>query len=326
MPQETILITGASGFIGRHAVAAFSDSDYIVKAMVRNPGNAWGIEGNDIDVVIADVTDPTSLQPALSGVDTVIHLAGSRAHSAKSKETFEVNVKGTANLLKAAVETGVSRVVFVSSLAIYGSASSGTIFEQSPQTGSDDYALSKIQAEQIVYQYADQGKIEGTVLRPGQVYGPGGRGWRTGFLKRPIMVDRGSGILNPVYVSNFIDALKLAIEAPAQDVSGQAFNIADIAVNWNTFMGYYEKMTGRKSIRIPEEVFRNMLSAMDFLVKHKVNIYSPERLRFILGTAELNTDKARTVLGWEPQVSLDHGMRKTEEWFRSTPKYQKYLV
>lgn len=323
MAKETILITGVTGFIGEHTLNHFAESDrFQPRALVRDEKKAQQLRDRGIEVFVGDVTKPETLVGATDNCFGIIHLAGDRSHTVRSVEAFKVNVEGTRNVLDAAIHSRVSRIVYPSSIAVYGSNASGTIFEDRARIGSDDYAESKIQAEELLLQEVKRRSIEAVIFRLGQVYGPGARGWRTGFLRRPAVIGDGEGILNLSYVSNTVDALELALTK--EGINGEVFNIADGGFSWKELMGLYKEMTGKNIWSIPHGMFSGMLFLWESLSR-SVNVYSPDRIRFMTSTGVLDTTKAREVLGWKPKVSLGRGMKRTEEWYRSRPEYKKYL-
>lgn len=323
MSHETILITGATGFIGEHTLNHFAESDrFQPRALVRDEKKARQLRDRGIEVFVGDVTKPETIAGATDNCYGVIHLAGDRTHIVRSDEAFKVNVEGTRNVLDSAIRSGVSRIVYPSSIAVYGSNASGTIYEDRARIGSDDYAESKIQAEELLLQEVKRRSIEAVILRLGQVYGSGARGWRTGFLRRPAVIGEGRGILNLSYVSNTVDAFELALTK--EGINGEVFNIADGGFSWKELMGLYKEMTGKNIWSIPPWMFNGMLFLWERLAR-SVNVYSPDRIRFMTSTGVLDTTKAKEILGWKPKLDLNRGMRKTEEALRKHPKYSRYL-
>ncbi len=166
-----VLVTGASGFIGRHLVDHLMSQGHAVRALSR-PGGGWRPPPG-VEQVHGDVTVPASLRPALAGVDAVVHLAA-RQHASRPGVLRRVNVEGTQALAAEARAAGVSRLIFMSSLAAQGPSSPDRPHRVAGQEAPiDELGRSKLEAEAILR--AGEGPTWTTVIRPGLVIGPGDR-------------------------------------------------------------------------------------------------------------------------------------------------------
>lgn len=178
MPAR-VLLTGASGFIGGHLVAALGKRGVPVRAMLRREGSLQ-VEGAQFETVIADLLDPSSLARACAGVDLIVHCAGhAHAHAATAAEArrhFATNLVGTRNLAEAAVAAGVSRLVFLSSVKAVGAPGEGCIAEDWPLPPETPYGRAKRAAEEALHEIAARHPLEVVILRLAMVYGPGSRG------------------------------------------------------------------------------------------------------------------------------------------------------
>lgn len=181
--MKRILITGADGFIGSHLVEAVMRRGYDVRAFVfYNSFNSWGWldqTPDDIkrklDVFAGDVRDPHGVKEAMRGCDAVIHLAALIAipYSYHSPDTYiDTNIKGTLNIVQAARELGVSKVIHTSTSEVYGTARFVPITEEHPLQGQSPYAASKIGADQIALSFYYSFGTPVTVVRPFNTYGP----------------------------------------------------------------------------------------------------------------------------------------------------------
>jgi dTDP-glucose 4,6-dehydratase len=181
--MSTILVTGADGFIGSHLVEALVRRGHDVRAFVLyNSFNSWGwldhvsesIREN-LDVFAGDVRDPNGVRTAVEGCDIVYHLAALIAipYSYHSPDTYiDTNVKGTLNILQAARDLDVRRVVHTSTSEVYGSAQFVPITEDHPLQGQSPYSASKIGADQLAYSFYTSFDLPVATVRPFNTYGP----------------------------------------------------------------------------------------------------------------------------------------------------------
>lgn len=180
---KRILVTGADGFIGSHLVEHLVSCGYDVRAFVYyNSFNSWGwldhssqVIRNGIDVFAGDIRDPHGVRTAMAGCDVVLHLAALIAipYSYHSPDTYvETNVKGTLNVVQAARELGVERVVHTSTSEVYGTARFVPITEEHPLQGQSPYSASKIGSDQMALSFHASFETPVSVIRPFNTYGP----------------------------------------------------------------------------------------------------------------------------------------------------------
>ncbi|KAB2933644.1 MAG: SDR family NAD(P)-dependent oxidoreductase [Leptonema illini] len=180
---KKILVTGADGFIGSHLVEELVRRGLDVRAFVLyNSFNSWGwldqasqdIQ-DSLDVFAGDIRDPHGVRKAMEGCQVVMHLAALIAipYSYHSPDTYvDTNVKGTLNVVQAARELGVERVVHTSTSEVYGTARFVPITEEHPLQGQSPYSASKIGADQIAMSFYSSFKTPVVILRPFNTYGP----------------------------------------------------------------------------------------------------------------------------------------------------------
>ena len=181
--SSKIFVTGADGFIGSHLVEALVRKGFKVRAFIYyNSFNSWGwldqceddVKGN-FEVFAGDIRDPHGIKDAMKGCDAVIHLAALIAipFSYHSPDTYvETNVKGTLNVLQAAKELGVSRLIHTSTSEVYGTAQFVPITEDHRLQGQSPYSASKIGADQLAYSFFSSFNLPVVILRPFNTYGP----------------------------------------------------------------------------------------------------------------------------------------------------------
>ena len=181
--SSLVLVTGADGFIGSHLVEALLASGYRVRAFcLYNSNGSWGwldtleeAVKNEVEVVLGDIRDPLSVREAMKGCDQVYHLAALIAipYSYLAPASYiDTNIHGTLNVVQAARDLGVSRVIHTSTSETYGSAQYVPINEEHPLVGQSPYAASKIGADQIALSYWRSFGTPVSVLRPFNTYGP----------------------------------------------------------------------------------------------------------------------------------------------------------
>lgn len=248
---KKVLVTGGTGFIGSRLVERLvRDCGADVRVLVRNFASASRIARFPVNMVPGDVTDPAAVRRAVEGCEVVFHCAyGNTGSPAQQRE---ITVKGAENILKAALEHNVKRVVHVSTMSVYGQTPDGDLDESAPRRHSGEvYADSKLEAEKLAFRYFQQHGLPVSVIQPTIVYGPYSATWTLNPIKqlktgRVILVEGGDGLCNAVYVDDVVNAILLA--ATREEAVGQAFLIsAKDPVTWREFYGAYEKMLGTKS-------------------------------------------------------------------------------
>jgi nucleoside-diphosphate-sugar epimerase len=307
--EKKALVTGATGFVGGRLAERLLSEGVTVRALVRSSGKAERFVSRGVEIVQGDVTDRDSVRRASEGCQMVFHCAA-MMHDGQAPvaEFRRVNVEGTRHMLEAAAEVGVSRFVHISSIAVYGiSPRAGTKETDPYQPCHLAYCDTKIEAEQVAFNYSAEKGLPLVVIRPANVYGPGSSFWtvalvmmiKSGQLK---LIDDGRGMANHVYIDNLVDAILLAAQNDA--AVGEAFIVSDGAgTDWKEFLGHYARMLGRDPLPSMSQD-----TARQHMPSEIVGFWTQEGW-FDIG-------KARTMLGYEPRISLDEGMKLTEAWLR----------
>jgi nucleoside-diphosphate-sugar epimerase len=318
LSNKRVFITGATGFIGSALALRLSQNGARVAGLARNPAKAAFLERAGVDVIQGDVTDLARMRRVIAGAEVVFHLAAA-AGFRKASVIDEVNVRGTGNVLGAARAAGVARFVHVSTMSVYGYDRQGAVDEEvALRPTGDPYGDTKAVGERL----ALKSGLPVTVVRPAQVYGPRSAPWTLRMLALtrwfvPLVGD-GSGACHPIYIDDLIDLLVLAGSHP--EAPGQIFNGSpDPPSSWRDFLGAYGRMHGhQRFLRIPRWLLAAPLAALDpalRLTGRRVPLRN--MLRFMTGQVTFVNRKARELLGWEPRVSLEKGMRRTEAWLRA---------
>lgn len=180
-----IFITGATGYIGNILALKLAGSNNVIHALVRNPATAKGLRHPNIKLFEGDLNNIDSIRKAMEGCEQVFHLASfARLWAKPSGIFYKINVEGTNNVLAAAVEKNVSRFVYTSSTAVFGTSLNEPFSENDPRIigFNSDYDLSKCIAEKLVVNYAAEG-LHALIVNPSRVYGPGNETYSNPFTR-----------------------------------------------------------------------------------------------------------------------------------------------
>ncbi len=314
--KDPVLITGVNGFIGAHL------AERLLRAGVRVRGLdvVRAEHGPGVEFLQGDLTLPDTLPPAVRGARVVFHCARWNGSPPSWAAARAIDVTGAGNLLAACLHAGVERVVHLSSAAVYGPTRRAVITEAAPFWPVDAYGQSKVGAEEAVARAVRQG-LPVVTLRPGLAYGPGAFGGTVNPVRRimagqSVLADGGRGIANPIYIEHLLDALIAA--ATREDVAGQAFNIADGNVPWREFFGYYARMCRRPLRSSPAFAVWLFGLATEVLgtVTRRPPLTHRSIVHYMTRPTHYSTEKARTLLGWSPALSMDAAMEETGRWLR----------
>jgi nucleoside-diphosphate-sugar epimerase len=368
---KRILITGANGFIGgRLAERLAQEQGARVRGLVRDAKIAQAFENRETEhssrltshvsrptpheFAIGDVVDPDAMRRAIAGCDAVIHCAAMQTERARLDDYRRVNVDGTLNVLRAARDANVARVIHISTINVHGippprdanadsplgaihcwGAGRGAINcaptcaptctpTRAPTHVPDFYSISKAEGERAAWQFARENNLALTVIRPGCTYGPRSRAWTLTPLERirrhrPVLIGSGDGMCNAIYIDNLVDLILLALEN--DDAIGHAFiGTEGRGVTWREFYGAYAAMLGGKRLFGMPRVVALALT-LPFELLARVDGYPPRLARasveFYSHRVVFDIEKSKRLLGYVPRVSFEDGMSKTAAWLRA---------
>ena len=316
--MSKVLITGADGFIGSHLTEALVHKGFDVRAFVLyNSFNSWGwLDYTDseikkqIEVFAGDVRDPHGVKTAMEGCDIVFHLAALIAipYSYQSPDSYiDTNIKGTLNVVQAARELGVSKVIHTSTSEVYGTANFVPITEKHPLQGQSPYSASKIGADQIAMSFYTSFGTPVSIIRPFNTYGPR-QSTRAVIPTIITQIADGQrkiklGALYPTRDFNYIeDTVSGFIEiAKSEATIGEVINIGN----------NYEISIGDTANLIAE------IMSADIDFETETDRLRPEKSEVF--RLWCDNSKAKNLINWQPKYSgkkgLKEGLRKTIEWF-----------
>lgn len=309
-----IFITGANGFIGRALAERARELGTEVTGVDLLPDADAGILGGSI-------SDPSEWAAALDGVDAVIHTAAIVSNSAPLDDAWEVNTYSTRKVLAAAAEAGVGRFVHLSSVAAYGFDYPDQVDEKYPvRVNGYSYTDTKVNAEAVVMTAHAAGEIDCTVIRPGDVYGPASKPWVITSLEmiragQMVLPNGGRGTFTPVYIDTLVDGILLATASEAG--AGQVFNLTDgYGVTCAEYFGRLGDMIDASVRTLPTSLAVALAGAVGTVQRRlgQASELTPATVHMLNRPGEYSIEKARTMLGYAPAISLDEGMRRTQEW------------
>jgi UDP-glucose 4-epimerase len=292
---NTFLVTGGSGFIGSHVVDRLIAEDasevVVFDARLRRENLESALESGRVRLVEGDVTSPESLREAMAGAVGVFHMAVLPLGpcSEDPRRCLDVNVGGTFNVLEAARDAGVKKVVFSSASSVYGDTNE-TMDESHPLGARTMYGASKIAGEYLVHALADLYGLDYVILRYMNVYGPRQEGGlvinvlqRIRAGERPTIMGDGSQSFDFVHVA---DVASANVRAMASDVSGQSFNV-----------GGGNEVTVR-------QIVDSLLEATGSELEPDVRADEKVPMTRRVGSSE----RAMAELGWRPEFDLQRGL------------------
>jgi nucleoside-diphosphate-sugar epimerase len=321
---HTVLLTGATGFLGSHVAEALLVEGWAVRCTVRKTSNLRWIESLPVERVTADVRSAAELAVALEGVDVVVHSAGlTRAKS--DADYFAVNAEGTQGLALGAVDAGVRRFVLVSSLAARGPDRRASDRGPPGDRPTSAYGESKLAGERRLFQVLSEqtGATQGVILRPGGIYGPRDEDSlnlfkvaKTGMLPVPTS----KGRLQPVYVKDVADAVIRAVARPEVDLKPIPIVGPEI-VSWADMGEALGNAVGKpvRLVKIPNAIWQvggTVAEAAARLVRMPPQF--DRRTADDLSRLDWTADprEAEASLGWRATTRLREAMEETGRWYR----------
>jgi nucleoside-diphosphate-sugar epimerase len=312
--RESVLVTGATGFVGQAVVQGLLRSGYDVLAVSRRvkpdcPANA-AIGGNELKWhLIGPINRHTSWMPMLCGVDTIVHCAA-HAHimhdkfSANANKYNEVNIDGTLALAEQAIANRVRRFVFISSIGVNGCESAIPFTEVDEPRPYDAYAVSKLKAEEALLKLSAESGLEVVIVRPPLVYGPnapGNFGSLVRWVQRGVPLPLGS-VNNKrsfLAIDNLVSFLLLCVDRNhSPHAANEVFVVADGEdISTTCLLRRVAKAAGCPSKLIPVPPLLLRLGLM-LVGKKSMSVR-------LLGNLQVNASKARMMLNWKPIVSME---------------------
>jgi NAD dependent epimerase/dehydratase len=321
--MNTILVTGADGFIGSHLVEKLIEDGNKVKAFVYyNSFNNWGWLDtfpkeilNEIEIFAGDVRDPNGVRTAVKGVDEIYHLAALIAipYSYHSPDSYvDTNVKGTLNILQAARDFNIERVLVTSTSEVYGTALYVPIDENHPKQGQSPYSASKIGADAMADSFFRSFNLPVTIVRPFNTFGP----------------RQSARAVIPTIITQLLSGkteIKLGALHPTRDllfVKDTANGFLEIAKS-NKTIGHEINIATEKEISILDlaQLLIDKINPAAKIISDDIRL-RPEKseVERLLGSAK----KISSLTNWQPKFTFDEAINQTINWFKKEDNLKQY--
>jgi len=319
--DDLLLVTGATGLVGSHVVEEACRREIPVRVLVREGSDTSLLDEWGVEKVLGDMTDVESLRKAVDGATHIVHCAAKVGDWGKVDEYRAVNVTGVEDLLTAAEAAGsLKRYIHISSLGVYEARDHFGTDETEPTStkGIDGYTLTKVESEQVVQRHIAEKKLPAVILRPGFIYGPRDRTVLPRILEKlqagkVKFLGSGEQLMNNTYVGNLVKAVFLALEK--EGIEGETYNITDgRLVTKQEFMHTIAELAGhpKPTKHVPLGVAKTVAGVLEgvwkLLGKQEAPTPSKATVKFLGFNLDYSIRKARTELGYDPQVDFKEGM------------------
>ncbi len=318
-----VLVTGATGFIGPHLVGRLVQEGYRVRALTRPGTDASGLESLGVEVVRGDVRDPGTVGRAVANCQLVFHLAARTSHgNLPAKDIYSINVEGTANVVHAAAQANITRLVFASTARVYGIIKNWNVNEETPVKPDSAYPESKAQAEQVALSYYVRHGLPVVIARITSVFEPGSKSWLGLFQSiaagRFRLIGPGDNYHHPGDVSDIVEGLFLC--GAVKGIEGRTYILTgDEPLPLRDMIRLIQDELGVTAMR------RSVLAAplrlyklFNGVVRSCGGGWLPrfDRVEFFLNDRIFDQSRARNELGYTPKVSLKEAIHRTAGWYR----------
>jgi nucleoside-diphosphate-sugar epimerase len=321
--KSTVLVTGGKGFLGSHVVERLSHLGYVVRILARTNRQIGEVADANRNIFWGDIRNFDDVQKAIDGVDYVIHLVSNfRKGGSDKKEAYAINVQGTENVLRAALNQGVKQVIHCSTIGVHGNVLEIPANEETPYNPGDLYQETKLEAEKRVWGFYKEHRLPITVIRPISMLGPGDlrmlKLFRMIKKRRFVIVGNGKPYIQPAYIDDVVQGFVSCLNN--DKAVGEVFIIGGdeyLPLN-DLFQLIAEELeVTPPKLRVP--LFPVLwLASLCELICLPLNIEPPlhrRRVSFFQNNRAFAVEKAKRLLGFEPQVSLREGIRRTIQWY-----------
>ena len=323
-PLKPYLVTGAAGFTGGHLVRLLLERGLPVRAMVRNLKEASHLEAQGAQVVEADLKNKESLRKAVEGVEGVFHIAALfRQAGLPDQEYVDVNVEGTRSLIEASIEAGVSRFVHCSTVGVHGHVANPPAAENYPYNPSDIYQETKMQGELVALEAFASKRIDGVVIRPAMIYGPGDTRMLKLFKmiakKRFFYIGSGEMHVHFIDVRDLVHAFWLAMQY--KQLTNEVFIIAG---KRSVMLKEMVRLIS-KELEVPVPWLRVPVKPLQWLGSICEAICTPlkinppiyrRRVDFFTKNRHFDGSKAEQLLGFQASATLEKEIEDIVSWYR----------
>jgi nucleoside-diphosphate-sugar epimerase len=322
---KRVLITGGLGFLGSALVSEFAASGFEIRIFNRQGRRLVPISrpaGHPI--IWGDIRDAAAVSQAVEGMDIVVHTVSNFREARTDDEAYPINVGGTENVLRAAAEHRVSRVVVCSTIGVHGSVAQVPANEESPYNPGDIYQETKVEVERRARLFERETGVPVCILRPASLYGPGDlrmlKLFRMIQRRQFVMLGKGDAFFHPAYIEDVARAFVLG--AVHDGAVGQTFIIGG-----EEYLPLRDLVAAiARRLQVPPPGLHIPLWPVDYLARICETVCSPlhlepplhrRRMSFFRNNRAFTIAKAKALLGYQPRVGLDEGLERTISWYEA---------
>jgi len=321
----TILVTGATGFLGTALVTELIRQRQPVRILARDEQRARAQFGDAVTIVVGDINDEEQVQRAVDGSTIIYHLVGRLYHPNTPPELYyRTHVEGTRILLNACKgQSQIQRIVHCSTTGVHGETGKTPAAEDAPFAPTNPYEVTKLEAEILALRAFQEQGLPVSVARPGLVYGPGDL-HLSGFfssIKKGLfrVIDGGKALLHPIYIDDMTAAFLLCAERP--QAVGHSYNLAGdhpvtIRELATAIAHSLDKELPGSSIPLWLANLASDIFALTPGMRGEQAPLTRSRVKFLTHSRVYDISRAKSELGFSPGVQLEEGMRRTAAWYR----------
>lgn len=323
--MEKILVTGATGFIGKNITLMLANSGYKVHALYRSLSKTSDLIHPNISLFEGNILHIPGLEKAMESCTGIFHLAAfAKAWSKDSDQFYKINYTGTVNVLEAAVKYNVKKIVFTSTAGVIGPSDSKILDETSKRETAFffEYERTKWLAEEKISEYVKNG-LNVVIVNPTRVYGPGLLSDSNGLTKMiqmyckgkwPLIPGNGRTLANYVYINDVVNG---HLQAYEKGQLGEKYILGGENISYIEFFNLVKKISGKKFrlFKIPPLILMLISNLMILInkVTGKPPLITPGLVKKFLSNSRLSSEKARNELGYNI-TAIEDGITKTYNW------------
>lgn len=321
-PCKRVLVTGATGFTGGALARKLKERGDKVVALVRKGANVRALEELGAELVVGDISDAEAVLKAAQNVDVIYHIAAVYRTAGHSDDYYEaVNIGGVQNVIDAAKANNVGRTVHCSTIGVHGDIEQIPSNETSPFNPGDIYQRTKLAGEELFAQAMQEG-LPGVIFRPGAIYGPGDLRLLKMFkqIKRGFfpLFGGGTNLYHLSYIDDLTDGIILCAEHPQAE--GQRFILC--SNEYGTLKDLAATIACELKVKAPN--FAPPIGPLMLAAKVCEALCKPfgidpplhtRRVEFFVKSRAFDNTKARTMIGYDPKISTQEGVKRTIKWY-----------
>lgn len=321
--MSLVLVTGGKGFLGQHLVRRLMEAGHEVRVLARPRSTRDQTKESEANVLWGDIRDGQTVEHAVEGVDSVIHLVSNfRNGGSDKKEAYSINVEGTVNVLNACLKHQIKHLIHCSTIGVHGNVKQVPANEETPFNPGDLYQETKLIAEKKVWDFYCRTGFPLTVIRPISMFGPGDlrmlklfRMIKNGWF---VMVGKGNALFQPAYIDDVVRGFLLCLGN--EKALGQVFIIG--GNGYLPLKDLVRLIANELGVSLPRWKLPLSpvlgLAALCEQVCVPIGIEPPlhrRRVSFFQNNRAFSVEKAERLLGYKPRVSLREGLQRTIEWY-----------